>query len=90
MTSTASGCRGTARVTATLTADTNLDLSLWKQGTLSVIERVIGNDRLARALAGGNSEKLTFTNKGAGRFAYLAVVFGKGGARAAGYSLRVG
>ena len=65
-------------VTATLTADTNLDLSLWKQGTVSVIERIIGNDRLARAIAGGNSEKLRFANKGAGRFAYLAVVVRQG------------
>ena len=63
------------------TADTNLDLSLWKQGTVSVIERIVGNDRLARATVAGNTEKLTFANKGAGRFAYLAVVFGKGGAR---------
>jgi hypothetical protein len=54
-----------------------------------VIERVVGNDRLARATTRGAGEKLVFANKGAGRYAYLAVVFGKGGAPAAGYSLRV-
>ena len=32
-TSTASGCPKNGRVTATLTADANVDLSLWKQGT---------------------------------------------------------
>ena len=76
-------------ITATLTADTNLDLGLWKQGTVSVIERIVGNDRLARATVAGNTEKLTFANKGAGRYAYLAVVFGKGGAASSTYSLRV-
>ena len=76
-------------VTAAINADTNLDLGLWKQGTISVIERIVGADRLARATAVGNTEKLTFANKGAGRFAYLAVVFGKGGASSSTYSLRV-
>ena len=65
------------RVTATLTADANLDLSLWKQGTVSVVERIVGSDRLARATTPGTSERLTFANKGPGRFAYLAVVFPK-------------
>jgi len=75
-------------VSASLTADTNLDLGLWKTGTMSVTERIVGSDRLAKATAAGTSERLTFTNKGAGRYAYLAVVFGKG-APAASYSLRV-
>ena len=79
--------RGT--VTATLTADTNLDLGLWKQGTASVIERIVGNDRLAKASTAGTGERLTFANKGAGRYAYLAVVFGTGAAPASTYSLRV-
>jgi Subtilase family len=75
-------------VTAALTADTNLDLGLWKAGTVSVIERIVGNDRLAKATTTGWSEKLLFANKGAGRYAYLAVAFGKG-APSATYSLRV-
>jgi len=76
------------RVTATLTADANVDLSLWKQGTVSVSERVIGTDRLARATTPGTSERLTFANKGPGRFAFLAVVFPKD-VREATYRLRV-
>ena len=62
-------------VTATLASDANLDLSLWKKGTVSVIEHVLGSDRLARAAKPGTSERLAFANKGPGRFAYLAVVF---------------
>ena len=65
------------RFTATLSADANVDLSLWKQGTVSVVERIVGTDRLARAVAPGTTEKLTFTNKGPGRYAFLAVVFPK-------------
>jgi hypothetical protein len=76
------------RVTATLTTDTDVDLGLWKQGTVSVIERIVGKDRLAQATTPGTSELLTFTNKGPGRFAFLAVVFPKG-VREATYRLRV-
>ena len=76
-------------VTATLTADTNLDAGLWKQGTVSVIERIVGSDRLARGTGPGTAERLSFANRGAGRYAYLAVVFGKGGAPASTYTLRV-
>ena len=76
------------RFTATLTADANVDLSLWKQGTASVVERVIGNDRLARATKPGTTELLTFANKGPGRFAFLAVVFPKD-VQEATYNLRV-
>ena len=76
------------RLTATLAADVNVDLSLWKQGTVSVIERIVGKDRLARAAAPGLTERLTFTNKGSGRYAYLAVVLPKAG-REATYRLRV-
>jgi hypothetical protein len=76
------------RVTATLTTDTNVDLSLWKQGTVSVIERIVGTDRLARATTPGTTEQLTFANKGPGRFAFLAVVFPKD-VREATYRLRV-
>jgi subtilisin family serine protease len=65
------------RVTATLTTDANIDLSLWRLGTVSVIERIVGKDRLARATTPETSERLTFANKGAGRFAFLAVVVPK-------------
>ncbi len=63
------------RVTATLAADANIDLGLWKKGTVSITERLVGTDRLARATKRGASKQLTFVNRGAGRFAYLAVVF---------------
>ena len=76
------------RVSATLTADTNVDLSLWKQGTVSVIERIVGTDRLARATTPGTSDRLTFSNKGPGRFAFLAVILPKA-VREATYRLRV-
>jgi subtilisin family serine protease len=76
------------RFTATLTTDTNVDLSLWKQGTVSVTERIVGTDRLALATTPGTSERLTFANKGPGRFAFLAVVFSKG-VREATYRLHV-
>ena len=65
------------RLTAILTGNAALDLSLRTQGTVSVVERLVGRDRLARALLGGASERLTFTNTGVGRYACLAVVFGK-------------
>ena len=77
------------RLTVAVTADTNLDLGLWKQGTVSVLERVIGADRLARGIAPGVTERLTFANRGRGRFAYLAVYPPKG-VREATYTLRVG
>ncbi len=76
------------RVSATLTADTKVDLSLWKQGTVSVAERIVGTDRLARATRIGTSERLTFANKGPGRFAFLAVVDPQD-VREATYRLRV-
>jgi len=77
-----------SRFTATLTADTNLDLGLWKQTAISVTQRVAGSDRLARGFKPGTTERLTFTNNGPGRFAFLAVVPTKG-VREATYRLRV-
>ena len=76
------------RLVATLASSANVDLSLWKQGTVSVTERIIGRDRLARATAPGLTERLTFTNKGPGRYAFLAVVFPKDVGEAT-YRLRV-
>lgn len=76
------------RVTAALSADTNLDLGLWKQTAVSVTQRVAGSDRLARGVKPGTTEFLTFTNKGQGRYVFLAVVPSKG-VREATYRLRV-
>lgn len=76
------------RLTARLTADANVDLSVWKQGTISVLERYVGNDRLARAQAPGTTERLTFRNPGPGRFAFLAVTFPRD-VSAATYRLRI-
>jgi subtilisin family serine protease len=75
-------------VTATLTASANLDLGLWARSTVSIDERIVGRHRLARAVAGGTTERLRFVNAGPGRYAYLAVVFPQDG-REATYSLRV-
>jgi hypothetical protein len=75
-------------LTATATADTDVDLSLWKIGTTSVTERIIGGDRLGRAVATGKSEKLVYRNTGAGRFAYIAVTFPRG-VRDAVYTMHV-
>ena len=76
------------RVTATLTADANLGLGLWKKGTVSITERNVGTDRLARATRPGTTKRLTYVNRGAGRSAYLAVVFPSHGDEAT-YRLRV-
>ena len=76
------------RVTAVLAADANLDLSLWKDSAISVTQRNAGAVRLARAIQPGTTERLTFANKGAGRYAFLAVVPPKN-VRDASYRLRV-
>ena len=75
-------------ITATATADTNIDLSLWKPDTTSVTEKATTNDRLARATTAGKNEKLLYHNTLAGGFAYLAVTFPKG-VRDAVYTLRL-
>ncbi len=76
------------RFTATLTADTNLNLGLWKPSAISVSGKSAGSNRLARGIRPGTTEILTFTNKGPGRYGFLAVVLSKG-AREATYRLRV-
>lgn len=77
-----------ARLTASAAADTNVDLSLWKQTSASVFKRTVAADRLARATAGGPSERLTYANTGPGRFAFLAVTIPKS-EREATYRLRI-
>ncbi|MEO5632396.1 S8 family serine peptidase [Gaiella sp.] len=76
------------RFTAALTADTNLDLGLWKQTAISVTQRTAGSERLARGLKPGTTELVTFANKGPGRYAFLAVIPARG-VREATYRLRV-
>ncbi|MEI7759560.1 MAG: S8 family serine peptidase [Thermoleophilia bacterium] len=78
-----------SRVTATVTTTASVDLSLWKQDAVSVVERLLGTDRLARATARGLSTRLTFYNQGPGRFAFLAVAPSRG-VREATYRLRLG
>ncbi len=77
-----------SRITASVTTDTDIDLSLWKQDSGSVTERLSNADRLARAATAGTSERLTYANKGPGRFAFLAVVFAKNVSEAT-YRLRL-
>ncbi|RDI74703.1 Subtilase-type protein [Gaiella occulta] len=76
------------RLTATASADSDVDLSLWRQGVTSVVGRGAVPYRLARAATAGTSERLTYRNAGPGRFAYLAVTFPRG-VRDATYLLRV-
>jgi hypothetical protein len=56
---------------------------------VSILERIIGCDRLARGILPGGADRLTFANTGRGRFAYLAVYPPKG-VHEATYALRVG
>ncbi len=67
-----------ARVTVTSGADANIGLSLWQRSTVSVTEHPAGTDRLARGTAPGTTASLTFSNKGPGRFGFLAVIPAKG------------
>ncbi len=76
------------RVRAALTADANLDLSLWNSTAVGVTGRNAAADRLARAIQPGTTERLTYTNKGAGRYVFLAVAPAKN-VREATYRLRV-
>ncbi len=80
--------RKNGRVTAVLTADGNLDLSLWSGAAISVTRRNAADGRLAQATTPGTTERLTFTNKGPARYAYLAVLPTKS-VREATYRLRV-
>jgi subtilisin family serine protease len=69
-------------------SDADVDLTLWKEGAVSVKQRVAGSDRLARAVTSGPTETLRYRNTGPGRFAYLAVRLPKG-VRQATYGLHV-
>ncbi len=73
---------------AVASADTDVDLALWREGSVSVKQRVIGADRLARAATRGTAEVLRYRNTGPGRIAYVAVTMPKG-VRDATYDLRV-
>jgi subtilisin family serine protease len=61
------------RVVARVESEADLELSLWRKGTHSVLERFAGGDRLARAATLGRTEILRYRNLGPGRIAYLAV-----------------
>ncbi len=76
------------RIKATLTADANLDLSLWRETAVGITQRNAAADRLARAMKPGTTERLTFTNKRAARYVFLAVVPARN-VREATYRLRV-
>jgi hypothetical protein len=64
---------GHRRVVAALKATDNGDLSLFASTAPTVFGRFATAGRLARANAGGTSERLLFDNTGRGRWAYLAV-----------------
>ena len=73
-------------MTATLTADADLDLGLWKQGTVSVIERIIGDDRLAEARRAAREAHVQKHGRGPIR---LSRRVSAKGSREATYSLRI-
>ncbi len=75
------------RMTATLGSTANVDLTLWSQGTLKIGGQVNRN-RLAATARPGPTEELSFLNRGAGRYAYLAVTCGPD-VREATYRLRL-
>lgn len=75
-------------LTARLAGDATVAVSLWKQGTVSIVQRIVGKDRLARTAAPGTTQQLTFTNTAGGRYAYLAVALAPGASEAR-YLLRV-
>jgi hypothetical protein len=75
-----------ARVTATLTATTDGDLALYSTGARTVGGRYATDGRLAVAATKGTRERLTYVNKGKGRWAYVAVKPGAS-ARDATYTL---
>ena len=73
---------------AVLSADADLDLTLWRQGTATVTQRLTGRNRLARAFTQGPDETLTYRNTGPGQTAYLAVSMARG-VREATYRMRI-
>jgi len=78
---------GTLRAVAS-SPEADVDLALWKEGAVSVKQRLVGSDRLARAATSGPREAFRYRNNGPGRFAYVAVTLPKG-SRAAAYDLRI-
>lgn len=77
-----------SRVTATLTASSDGDLRLYSTAARSVVGRFATDGRLAVAATKGARERLVYTNKGKGRWAYVAVQPGAG-ALDATYTLAV-
>ena len=67
-----------SHVTATLTATSDGDLALYSATARSVVGRFATDGRLAVAATKGTSERLAYTNKGKGRWAYVAVQPGTG------------
>ncbi|HEX6725335.1 MAG TPA: S8 family serine peptidase [Gaiella sp.] len=62
-----------SRVTATLTTSSDGDLGLYSTAARSVVGRFATDGRLAIAATKGARERLVYTNKGKGRWAYVAV-----------------
>lgn len=70
--------RGRTLVVTATAAQGDVDLSLWRQGTLTTVTRVPGRDRLASAGTRGPTEALRYRNTSAGRTAYVAVTQRRG------------
>lgn len=69
-------------VVRAVAADSDVDLALWRQGTLTTVTRFPGSDRIAHSAKAGPAEQLRLRNTGAGRTVYLAVAPHRGVARA--------
>ena len=67
-----------SRLTATLTASSDGDLALYSAAARSVVGRFATDGRLGIAATKGTRERLVYTNKGKGRWGYVAVQPGAG------------
>jgi len=77
-----------SRFTATLTASSDGDLALYSATARSVVGRFATDGRLGIAGTKGTRERLVYTNRGKGRWGYVAVQPGAG-ALDATYTLAV-
>jgi hypothetical protein len=69
-------------VVRSVAASSDVDLSLWRQGTLTAVTRLPGADRIAHSAHAGPADQLRWRNTGAGRTVYVSVTPHRGVAHA--------